>query len=44
MGLLTQAVSQDVAARCCLYKLSSNHNICGYSQPPVGLTRPARVI
>ncbi|KHG09955.1 Very long-chain specific acyl-CoA dehydrogenase-2C mitochondrial [Gossypium arboreum] len=27
-GLLTQAVSQDVATRCCSHKLSRNRNIC----------------
>ncbi|KHG11119.1 hypothetical protein F383_15952 [Gossypium arboreum] len=41
MGLLTQAVNQDVATRCCLHKLSSNHNICRYTQPPVGRRGPA---
>ncbi|KHG14084.1 hypothetical protein F383_19445 [Gossypium arboreum] len=41
MGLLIQAVSQDVATRCCSHKLSSNCNICWYTQPPVGRTGPA---
>ncbi|KHF99274.1 Capsid VP1 [Gossypium arboreum] len=40
-GLLTQAVSLDVATRCYSHKLSSNRNICRYTQPPVGRTRPA---
>lgn len=40
-GLLTQAVSQDVATRYCSHKLSSNCNTCRYTQPPVGLTGPA---
>ncbi|KHG27866.1 Capsid VP1 [Gossypium arboreum] len=41
MGLLTQAISQDVATRCWSQKLSSNRNICQYTQPPVGRTGPA---
>ncbi|KHG13673.1 hypothetical protein F383_17413 [Gossypium arboreum] len=40
MGLLTQAVSQDVVTWCCSHKLSSNCNICQYTQPPVGRTGP----
>ncbi|KHG26612.1 hypothetical protein F383_05827 [Gossypium arboreum] len=40
MGLLTQAVSQDIATRCCSHKLSSNRNICRYSQPSIGRTGP----
>ncbi|KHG19162.1 hypothetical protein F383_24860 [Gossypium arboreum] len=39
-GLLTQAVSQDMATRCYSAKLTSNRNICWYAQPPVGLTGP----
>ncbi|KHG06222.1 hypothetical protein F383_32273 [Gossypium arboreum] len=27
--------------QCCSYKLSSNRNICRYTQPPVGCTGPA---
>ncbi|KHG00378.1 Dicer-like protein 1 [Gossypium arboreum] len=38
IGLLTQAVSQEVATQCCSHKLSSNRNICWYTQPPVGRT------
>ncbi|KHG16144.1 hypothetical protein F383_21761 [Gossypium arboreum] len=38
---LTQAVSQDVATWCCSHKLSSNCNICRYTQPPVQRTRTA---
>ncbi|KHG08227.1 hypothetical protein F383_16767 [Gossypium arboreum] len=30
-GSLTQAVSRDVATRCCSHKLSSNRNICRYT-------------
>ncbi|KHF97419.1 hypothetical protein F383_36802 [Gossypium arboreum] len=41
MGLLTQVVSKDVATRCCSHKLSSNHNICQYTQLVVGHTGPA---
>ncbi|KHG22234.1 RNA-directed RNA polymerase L [Gossypium arboreum] len=37
---LTQAVSQEVATWCCSYKLSSNRNICRYTQPPIGRTGP----
>ncbi|KHG28288.1 hypothetical protein F383_04570 [Gossypium arboreum] len=40
MGLLTQAVSQDVATPCWLHKLSSNRNIYLYTQPPVGRIGP----
>ncbi|KHG24644.1 Uncharacterized protein F383_30467 [Gossypium arboreum] len=27
--------------RCCSHKLSSNRNICRYTQPPMGRTGPA---
>ncbi|KHG13737.1 Ribosomal S3, mitochondrial [Gossypium arboreum] len=36
-GRLTP-VSQNIATRCYLHKLSSNRNICQYTQPPVGRT------
>ncbi|KHG10939.1 hypothetical protein F383_14269 [Gossypium arboreum] len=32
--------SQDVATRCCSHNLSSNRNICWYTQPSVGRIGP----
>ncbi|KHF98901.1 Urease accessory UreD [Gossypium arboreum] len=40
-GLLAQAISRDVATQCYSHKLSSNRNICWYTQPPVGRRGPA---